>query len=73
MEMIEQYLGPKPLNLIIPTALFVLLAPGFLVSASGISMPIFHGFAMPSQRLMTHAVIFLAVHWFLRKQFAEQY
>jgi membrane protein implicated in regulation of membrane protease activity len=52
-------------NIIVPVVLFVLLAPGFLVALPpGASYQV---------QLLTHAVVFGAVYWGLRRTFPQYY
>lgn len=52
-------------NVIVPVILFVLLVPGFLVALPpGASYTI---------QILTHAAVFAAVYYFLRRTFPQYY
>jgi hypothetical protein len=53
------------LNVIIPVLLFILLSPGVLLA-----LPPGAG---KTTQVLTHAVVFGAVYWFLRKTFPQYY
>ena len=53
------------LNLIIPALLFILLSPGVLLSLPA-------GGSRTTQ-VLTHAAVFAAVYWGLRKTFPQYY
>lgn len=67
-----EYLGDKPLNVLIPAALFVLLTPGVLLTVTGLSMPYFD-LQMPSQSVLIHGLVFIALYAYLRKSFPQYY
>jgi hypothetical protein len=56
-------LGDKPLNVIVPAVLFVLLQPGFLLSLNLFGL----------NPVLTHAVVMMVVYTILRKVFANMY
>ena len=53
------------LNIIIPTLLFILLSPGVLLSLPP--------GASRTTQVATHAAVFAAVYWGLRKTFPQYY
>ena len=53
------------LNVLVPVVLFVLLSPGVLLSLPPGSSRI--------TQVVTHAVVFGVVYWFLRRTFPQYY
>ena len=72
--MLTNILGPKPLNVLIPALLFVLLTPRFLVALNDGFVPMFNPMmtAAPSVVLL-HAAVFAAAYALLRRTFPEFY
>lgn len=73
MDMILAQFGAKPANIIVPTMLFSLLAPGFLLDFDGL-MPVFSKMPMHTfTEVAKHAIVFFLVYLILRKVFSDVY
>jgi hypothetical protein len=74
MDVIMNFFGPKPMNLLVPAVLFILLAPRFLLAVNDGYMPLIMPMATAStMTIVTHAAIFLVLYRFLRAQFPQYY
>jgi len=70
MENFQNILGDKPMNVIVPSVLFALLAPDFLVSLPSMQRPFL---PVNYMRVATHAAVFGVIYALLRKQFPQYY
>jgi hypothetical protein len=66
-------LGPRPLNVIVPVLLFILLSPGVLLTLPPLNGGIWMSRQTSIASVLLHALVFLIVYAFLRKQFAKYY
>lgn len=74
MDMIKKALGDRPANIIVPAALYAILAPGLLltVGESGRLVQVLPNTA--NLRVVgVHAAVFVALYALLRKQFPQYY
>lgn len=73
---LQDKLGSKPLNVLVPTALFALLTPGMFVSV-GPAVPGFISFPTFEWDMLwvvlVHALIFAGVYAVLRSMYSEYY
>lgn len=72
MNQIMNLLGDKPANIIVPSLLFGLLTPGFLVNARLMKTyrPVL---STKFADIMIHATVFAVIYTLLRKQFPQFY
>jgi hypothetical protein len=74
MESIASLFGAKPLNIIVPTILFVLLSPRFLLAVNDGGVPMIMPMAgAPLMSVLTHAAVFMVLYMVLRQMFAQYY
>lgn len=66
-----EFLGDKPMNVVVPAVLFTLLAPGNFVMTdlSGIKLGGMHSWTS----IALHTGLFVVLYVLLRRQFAEYY
>lgn len=70
MQQLQQLLGDKPMNVMVPAILFGLLSPNFLVNLTTFRRPLFPANPM---EVFTHVAVFALVYMLLRKQFPQYY
>ena len=70
MNKLQEIIGNKPMNIVVPTVLFIILSPNFLIDFSKFKKPL-----LPTniKQVAIHALIFALVYTILRKQFAQFY
>ncbi len=62
----------KLANIIVPTILFILLSPGFLITLPPID-GIFDSNQTSKQAVITHAIVFLIIYALLRHYYKSYY
>ena len=61
------------LNIIIPTLLYVILSPGFLLTLPPMSKGIFMSGQTSAMAVAVHAAVFAAIYYGLRQTFPQYY
>ena len=68
-----EFLGPKPMNVIVPVVLFILLSPGLLLTIPPLDKGYIMSGQMSWQSVLVHAVVFFLVYLGLRNLFPDYY
>lgn len=74
MNQLKEFLGYSPLNLFVPAILFILLSPGMIMTFPPNTVEK-RWFTEETSRcaIITHALLFVIVYYFIRKYFAQYY
>ena len=67
------FLGPKPMNVIVPVLLFILLSPGLFLTLPPLDGGVWMSRETSVVSVLVHAAVFLVIYALLRKQFAQFY
>ena len=67
------FLGPKPMNVIVPVLLFIILSPGLFLTLPPLSRGVWMSRETSVVSVLVHAVVFLFIYALLRKYFAQFY
>ena len=67
------FLGPKPMNVIVPVLLFILLSPGLFLTLPPLDRGVWMSRQTSVVSVLVHAAVFLVIYALLRKQFAQFY
>jgi len=70
MDQIKKLIGAKPANVLVPTILFIVLSPNFLVNLRTLKRPL-----LPTKLIdvTINALVFAVIYMLLRKQFKQFY
>jgi hypothetical protein len=74
MEQITKFLGAKPMNIVVPALLFIMLSPRYLFAINDGFQPMFMPMTgAPLSSIAVHALLFAVIYGLLRMNFPEFY
>ena len=66
-------LDKKWMNIVVPMILFIILAPGLILSIPPTSNGLFATGEVNISSVIVHAIVFAVIYYFLREKFSQYY